>query len=278
MSILREKSMRKIWYWIWTNKVNFVFEVKSHIFSNPKKALCPAYKSEVKKYIPIIWYPDSARKRILIKPAKLTYNVIKQVKSANRDSRFLDMAIRTYYKNINQISELLKKDLINHLNNMRIIYDIYLLSDKIDKNTSKAADELAKLTMDGASNNIVLAKESEVNELEQIKIMHTINYLTKVRSQYNKGKKIVDCIQLRLNESIKEINMLTAFYRELWQTMGLSSELPKELVFNKSAIEGLLIKSVFDEATIAAMVIFGIFVDEDGTLKKESIKLGDEDE
>ena len=273
------QKLKRWWFWLRNKKFGFEFTVQSPAFVTPQKAVCPAFISKVCKYKPIVWH-SSDKKTIKIKPIVLTRKARGMARSVTSDvnrADFLAEATYNCHENIAQIYDVLKDDLENHFENMRVAYDVFSVSKQFGDDIKKLSAELADLITSGASPEAIKSKRAELNGMKAMKVEHDKNFLVTIQKQRGVGDNITDNIKLRMDASLIAIRDVKLFYRDLWRAMQALPLFPDELKFDSIKDESELIDAVFEEGILGALRVFGMTRDSHNrTFKKKTVDIGGE--
>ena len=285
-------------------------------YPTPKKALCPADVSKVKKYvsiqysiaqgagnirtptaqnsdqqetpheqsasIPIPQYKSKAKGYTLrIQPVSFTKKIrstlvnFAQMQPRVREN-FLEEAKLTLKANISQVAKILRRDLANHIDNMRTVYDVFSTLENFNNNINKKHRELADAHENGAPQSTKDEISAEITELQQARDGLNVNYASPLRAQHASGRRLVYHMKNRINKSLDEIDELKSFYCAVCRTIGL--KLPEEFKHNRTADEAALVKETFEREILSAMKRYGMNLREDGTLEVSVINIGGEED
>ena len=214
-------------------------------------------------------------KPITIEPIKFT-NKIKR-KSMIFSHRyyklrkfFWEKAKDTCEANIEQVINVLKEDLKNHIANMQKVYDVRIEFEKATSDIKEIPPKIAvmknernKKKLEGKNytneNDRLVKLNDELKKLQEDQARLTPDYKAVTETTGKKiGKEIVSNMVARMRISLKEIEKVKSFYKQLWKTMYPDEQPPQWIKFDLVIDEASLIESTFAEQIIKAMCQYRI--------------------
>jgi len=278
-------------------KIGFTFKSfrkKDRIFPDPPRAYTPIHISEPQyrsvtftiKLSPTPSTKNGQSVVLLIKPYIVTNTLKKHLAELEEGTQlyenFLENVIGACDINIKLIINALKNDTVNQVENMKTEINLYKSIHKLNEdieNTEKKIIELSMAIDAGPDHSKTKEEKRKLKILEESLDKYR-KYDTEITRQKGIGIQIASDIKTRIKKSLRQIEDLKTFYREIFvtccsNTKKKSATIPSEFEFDKEKEEKKLIETVVDAEIKAGMNRYGMIIT-DKWVFDESLPEGDE--